>query len=121
MGSQTEAIHSGFPAQQARLVAQTANSTGQAATGTTQADALVLTANITNFTTVGSGTGALLPSAGGLAMYAVMNNGISALLVYPAVGESLNGAAVNASVSVPAGKSATFIPHSNMWIANISA
>lgn len=121
MGAQTEVIHSGMPAQAARLLGQTAQATAQTATGSTQADALPLTSNLTNFGTVGASTGALLPTATGQSTFGVVNGGGAPLTVYPALGESINFGTVNVGFSVTNAKTAIFVPHLNTWVAVLSA
>lgn len=81
--------------------------TGRTAAGSTQGTAYVITEDITEFTTVAIGTGAVLPAdlAAGDEL-AVLNAGANALSLYPPTGGVLNAAAANAAVSVPAGKSA---------------
>jgi hypothetical protein len=84
-------------------------SVGQTATGTTQTDALAITASNTQFTTVASGTGAILPSFMQVGDWArVFNNGANALLVYPVTGAAINNGSTNAGFSVAANKSAQF-------------
>lgn len=121
MPSQGELMRASLPAEAARLLGATLNSTPQTATGSVQGDALVLTANITNFTTVAASTGCILPSATGVAPYMVTNNGANALSVYPAVGEMINGGSANAAFSVTNAKAASFYPHGNTWIVILSA
>lgn len=121
MPSQAELMRSGMAAEQAQLLGANLDGTTETATGTTQADAFVLIANITTFGTVASGTGALLPSATGKSPYFVFNNGANALLVYPASGQTLNASSANTAFSVTAGKGAFFYPHGNTWMANLSA
>jgi predicted enzyme related to lactoylglutathione lyase len=81
---------------------------GQTATGTNQATAFFLSDDTTVFTTVGSGTGALLPSGVANDSYWVYNNGANALAVYPPVGGAVNYGTVNAAFSVDAGEFAEF-------------
>lgn len=84
-------------------------SVGQTATGTTQADAFALSVSNTQFTTVASGTGAIVPSFMQPGDYLrVFNNGANALLVYPISGAAINNGATNAGFSVAANKSAQF-------------
>lgn len=82
---------------------------GLAATGSTAADALLITASNSQYTTVGSGTGAILPSYMQPGDYCrVFNNGANALLVYPITGAAINNGSANAGFSVAANKSAQF-------------
>jgi hypothetical protein len=79
------------------------------ATGTTQADALALSVTNSQFSTVASGTGAILPSFMQPGDYCrVFNNGANALLVYPVSGAAINNGATNAGFSIAANKSAQF-------------
>lgn len=91
------------------------------ATGSSQADALSLAASVSKFATVASNTGAILPTASGKGKYCIYNGGANALKVYPAVGETINGGAANASFSVTNGKAAMFVPCGQTWIAFLSA
>lgn len=70
------------------------------ATGSTQATALQLQADINRFTTVAASTGAILPSLNPGDSCVVFNGGASALLVYPPVGGTINALAANAGYSV---------------------
>lgn len=113
----------GTPASQAGAILGGAL-VSQTATGSTQADAFALgfTTN-TQFSTVASGTGAIL-SANAQAgdWYRVFNNGANALLVYPPVGSAINNGATNAGFSVAANKSAHFFMLSpTLWGVTLSA
>lgn len=70
------------------------------ATGSTQATALQLQADINRFTTVAASTGAILPSMNPGDSCVVFNGGANALLVYPPVGGTINALAANAGYSV---------------------
>lgn len=103
------AMGSGTPALQAGALIGGA-AVGLTATGSTQADALALQASNNQFTTVASGTGAIVPSymqPGDIIR--VYNNGSNALLVYPLSGAAINNGATNAGFSVAANKSAQFV------------
>lgn len=84
----------------------------QTATGSTQGTAFLLAQSGTEFTTVASGTGAVLPGVGfrlvGGDLLAVYNQGANALSVYPPVGGRIGLGSVNAAVSVASGKTALF-------------
>lgn len=121
MATQGELMRASLPAEAARMLGATLDSTAETATGTVQGDAFVLTSNITTFGTVAANTGAILPSATGVGPYFIFNNGANALKVYPAVGESINASSANSSFSVSNGKGAYFYPHGNIWMANLSA
>lgn len=84
--------------------------------GTTQADATPITQQLSVFTTVGSGTGALLPPSGGKPVYAVVNSGANTLSVYPSGTEKINNGTAGAAVSVTAGVRRVFYPSNTGWI-----
>jgi hypothetical protein len=103
---------------------------GLTSAGTTQANALPLVHEYVEVATVAAGSGVRLPTSveiGGLTPgdpVVVANLGANALLVYPPVGGKIGTAAVNAALSVPAGKVATFyssIASALNWTANLSA
>lgn len=83
--------------------------TGLVATGTTQANALLLPAANNFVATTAASTGVLLPPGNLGDEIVVFNGGANALLVYPPVGASINGGATNAAVSVATLKPAYFI------------
>jgi hypothetical protein len=94
------------------------------ATGSTQATALLLPADVNVFTTVAASTGAILganPSPGDEIV--VANLGANALLVYPPLGGNIQGGSTNAGFSVANGKSAKFVARvgSLNFIAFLSA
>jgi hypothetical protein len=80
--------------------------TGISAAGTGQGDATVLARKqFTSVTTVTAGTGVLAPSlVENDVMYIVNNDASDAVLVYPAVGTTINALGVNAGFSVSAGR-----------------
>ncbi len=94
--------------------------TGISAAGTTQDNATDLARiQFTSVTTVASGTGVQLPSmVAGDVMY-VSNNGANALLVYPALGTTINALAVNAGFSVAVGRTAAIFGITNSTITAI--
>jgi hypothetical protein len=118
MATKGEIMRGGMPAEIAQLLGFD-YATGLSGAGTTQADATVLTANMNVFTTVGSSTGALLPSATGTAPAVIYNGGSNALTVYPTGTQTINNGAT--SFSVTNAKAAVFFPHGNTWIAILSA
>lgn len=83
------------------------------ALGTNQATAFIIpmTQDGSIFTTVGSGTGALLPANGvGLGEeYVIANHGVNALLVYPPSGGKVGNGSTNAAYSLGAGKTGYFM------------
>lgn len=112
---------SGLPGQTANYIVGDASS-GQTATGTTQTDAYLLN-DVTEFTTVASGSGAKLPpGASGGDNITIYNGGANALLVYPALGESINALSANASLSVATNKSIMFVKTSaTRWVSLLTA
>ena len=93
------------------------------AAGTTNADALALSAAINRVTTTALNTGVrlYLPEAGSQVM--VINSGANALLVYPGTGASINAlTATTGGFSVAAGGRALFVgTGSANWFAVLSA
>jgi hypothetical protein len=77
---------------------------GITATGTTQATAFGLTnSTYHEFTTVASGSGAILPIPFIPSPVTIYNNTATALLVYPPVGGTIDSGTVNAAISLAAG------------------
>lgn len=76
------------------------------AAGTTQADALALTADVNILTTTGSGAGAILPNYDVGDEVWVVNGGANALLLYPPVDHYINDLAKDAAYSLAADKAA---------------
>jgi hypothetical protein len=96
--------------------------TGLVAAGTTQGNALDISAtDINMFATVAAGTGARLASAEGQPLQAVFNGGANALLIYPFGTEFINALGASTAISLPAGKAVTFYPGRLSWVANVSA
>jgi hypothetical protein len=93
------------------------------ATGTTQANALALSCANNIVTTAAASTGVRLPTTSPGDSVLVANLGANALLVYPVVGGSIQGAAVNVGFSVPTLKSARFVARdaSGNMVVNLSA
>lgn len=80
--------------------------------GTTQAGAPTLIGGVNVLTSTAGQTSAVIPSfASGPVIVRV--TGGTAATVFPPVGGSINGGAVNASVSVASGSVAMFVPHPN--------
>lgn len=79
---------------------------GLTASGTTQATAYPIAATVNVFSTVPSGSGCYLPSIPGTIR--IFNQGANALKVYPTGGDKIAPNAVNASVTLGAGSSASF-------------
>lgn len=109
---------SGFPSQQA-IAINGYQTLAQTATGSTQATAFVLQTELTEFTTVASGTGAVLPAPASSSplvandSLTVVNLGANALLVYPPVGFGIGLTGTNTGLSIPSGKTAVFIAKGN--------
>lgn len=87
--------------------------TGLTAAGTNQGTAYAIPSgqDFSVFTTVASGTGAILPSAGvgKSEEYVVANHGTNALAVYPPVGGTMGSASTNTAYSLAAGKTGYFL------------
>lgn len=99
-----------------------ANGSGLSGAGTTQGTATVITKQTNEFTTVGAGQGAKLPSPEQGEFIFVANAGANALLVYPDTGHSINALAANAAFSLAAGKNALFwAATASKWYALLSA
>jgi len=81
------------------------------ATGSTQAGALPLPADLNRFTTVAAGTGALLPPMNPGDELEVINAGANALLVYPPLGSNgvINVLGANAGYSVAVATPTCFV------------
>jgi len=82
------------------------------AAGATQATATQITTGVSFCNGGALNTGLILPSGttlGNGSICLIYNFNANAILLYPAVGESLNRAAVNASVSIPSGGSTIMI------------
>jgi hypothetical protein len=83
--------------------------TGLTALGSTQSTALLLTNNSWHeFTTVASGTGAILPTGMAPSEIRVFNNGASSLRIYPPLGGTINSGTPNVPVSLAAGNGLTY-------------
>ncbi len=96
------------------------NATGISAAGTTQGTATQLDAvEYNNVTTVTSGTGVLLVAASAGLSQVVKNNGANALVVYPATGDTIDGASVNAGITLQVGDQLRFWAiNSTDWESN---
>lgn len=77
---------------------------GQIATGTTQATAVPMPSQITQFATVAVNTGGLLQITKPGSSQDVYNDGASPLTVYPPVGSNCDAAGVNVGVPLANGK-----------------
>lgn len=80
------------------------------ATGSTQADALPLTRDVNVFTVVPAGSGAVLPSSYSPgAQITVLNRGSNNLLVYPPLGDQIEGNGINTPITVIWDSQTTFV------------
>ena len=104
--------------------------TALTATGSTQADALLLLREVSVFGTVAASTGAILHTTAEPGdEVQVFNGGANALAVYPQTGAVINAGAANAAFSVPAGKVCRFTAYQANgrgvgtvnWIAHLGA
>lgn len=128
MTSPTRLMSTGMPAGQAVQIGQS-SVTGLVATGTTKAGALVLVAQLGQFTTAGTSSGALLPRCEAMPPCVYYNGGAQTLSFYargasgstPA--ETINALSTGAAFSVATGKSVIFWPAQAKpgWIATLSA
>jgi hypothetical protein len=82
--------------------------TALTATGTAQADALQLTAEWNELTTVAANTGVVLFDFGAGLESTVWNAGANSLKVYPPVGSTIDGGAANDPYVLAAGKAQVF-------------
>lgn len=100
----------GVPPQTASAIAGGAAGGGITALGTNLATAFQITGSFAGFTTVGSGTGAALPSVDpGDEVFVSNLSASQALLVYPdSSSNTVQGGSAGAGFSVAANKSATF-------------
>ena len=96
---------------------------GLTALGSSQTTAfMLLNAADHQFTTVGSSTGAVLPTARLPSSVTVFNGGSNALSVYPPVGGSINGGTVNTATSVGTGTGIEFFAADTLtWYTAASA
>lgn len=78
--------------------------TGITAAGTNQGTATAITSTINNVTTVASGTGVRLPAAAVGYTISVANHGANSLAIYPATGETVEGLAANAPLTLLPGQ-----------------
>lgn len=81
------------------------------ATGTTQNDALPITAKANIFTTVAAGTGAVLPTntASHVLEIIVMNRGDHSVLIYPPPRGQIDALGMNIPAAVVSGGATTFM------------
>jgi hypothetical protein len=96
---QARLVAAGLSGQQAAAIQGTAGNS-LTASGTNQGTAFALEADLNRFTTVASGTGAILPTLLPGDSMEVFNDGSNALLLYPPSGGAINALSVNAAYSI---------------------
>lgn len=77
--------------------------TGLTATGSTQGTALLLTAANNYVSTTAASTGVRLPDDGRFTDVSIRNGGANTLNIYPPVNYAIDGASVNAALTLGAG------------------
>ena len=83
--------------------------TGIVANGATQGTATPITTSFNSVSSVAAGTGVVLPSISIIGYRCVIaNQDTNTLLVYPALGASIDGLSTNTPASIPANASSTF-------------
>lgn len=113
---------SGLAGQAANYIVGNCSS-GLTATGSVQTDALALT-DVNEFTTVGSGTGAILPAnaSPGDQILIYTATGQSTLSIYPPSGEAINAIAANSAYSQATAKTGIYTKVSpTRWSAGLLA
>ena len=94
------------------------NATGLTAAGTVQGDALQLTADVNNVTTVAASTGVKLPTAVAGMMVSISNAGANPLTIYPFTGDNFDALSANAADTntLAAGSSRSYMAiDANTW------
>jgi len=95
-----------------------------AATGTIQADAAAITANIVSITTGGENTGVIIPQGNGIGHEILLYNGTATnKKIYPSIGGTFDNGAANAPTILPTLKSVQltcFTASGTTWITNRS-
>ena len=87
------------------------------ATGSTQATALRLPSTVSVFTTVASGTGAIIPPDASIgSIWDVWNNGANSLKLYPLFGAQIQNFGTNVAAGVAPGGRSTFFVQSSVLI-----
>ena len=94
---------------------------GLTATGTTQATAYAMTSDSNEFTTVATGTGAILYAGVPGDSQTVYNAGANPLSVYPPVGSKINSLSANFGALIPPATACIFkCMTSTRWIGILS-
>jgi hypothetical protein len=108
MPLQQRLVTAGLSAIQAQAIVGTVATV--AAAGTVQGNATPLPADLNNVTTVGAGTGVILPAMNPGDEITVHNGqAVNALLLYPPLGASINALGANASYSIAVATPLCFI------------
>jgi hypothetical protein len=92
-------VAAGLSAIQAQAIQGTV-ANNLTATGTTQATALPLGADLNNVTTVAASSGVIMPAMNPGDEIVVRNGGANALSLYPPVGAQINALGVNAAYAI---------------------
>lgn len=92
----------------------------QTSTGTTQGDAHSITTEITHYSTVANGSGAVLPASVGTC-FIVMNTGANTLNVYPPSGASIDSLGTNNPFELLSGGRIMFICTSSTRFRTLNA
>jgi hypothetical protein len=95
----------------------------QTATGSTQTDAFLISADNTRFTTVASSTGCRLPAdaAPGDSVF-IYNSGANALSIYPPTSGTINAISANGAYSLAAAKGVFIVKmNSTGWFTVLTA
>ena len=120
MTSQNKLVGLGIWPEAAEQIVMGDIASGLTAAGSTQATALVISADLNIFSTVAASTGAVLTSSDG-ARILVRNAGANALTVYAPVNGTMNGTA-NGSLSIGTTKNAAFYSANGVdWYSLLSA
>jgi hypothetical protein len=117
MALKSDLMAAGFPAGQANKLGLDPSAAVTAA-GTTQGTATALAGNNANVTTSSVSAGVKLQATEGSSF--VYNTGPNTLTVYPPVGSTILGLAVNAGLTVAAGSGVLCIPNGANIACNIS-
>jgi hypothetical protein len=104
MAQSRNIISTGISALQALAIGGS-TAKGLVATGSTQATALALPADINLIATAAAGTGVIANTMNPGDWILARNNGANACLIYPPVGGTINALALNAGYSVATGAS----------------
>lgn len=122
MARKQQVMGAGNSAAAANAIVGTVAS-GLTATGSSQADALAISAEVNEYTTVAASTGAILPAncntGDSIFVYSI---GAQTLTVYPPVGETINAIAAGSGFSVATAKTAIFVKvNATRWASLLTA